>query len=359
MSKSSAEKTPNIGFEMDMEGKASLHQVSRFLRRGMVDVTKATVKANAPIWLEHTQHRTDAVIGHVLHSTPDGVPIQTLEANVQNSKSTERAFATNAPGVLPLLKSLQPLFSESRQAIQVRMTPSPWTSFGLDGAAAFPQIEMQIVFDETQMPFMRTLKAVVDERVSDIMLPQDMADVRFISRTSLGYAATQADSNLATFLANGNLKVTGTGRLGVPPTLKMRIPSRVLRKDSQVAKEISGENGCDDVEMEYIFAGLDFRDYLQYNLGDYIMTYTKIEGGITGGRRGELMLHKAKLKVPSNNMNHDSSGFDQDFGQLFDMAYKVVRALDNRGSKWIAASILNSSLPHKPASTDGGAEIGG
>jgi hypothetical protein len=75
-----------------------------------------------------------------------------------------RAF-TNA--LLPLLKSLQPLFSESRQAIQANDTLS-LDFFGLDGAAAFPQIEMQIVFDETQMPFMRTLKAVVDERVSTL-----------------------------------------------------------------------------------------------------------------------------------------------------------------------------------------------
>ncbi|KAI9870523.1 MAG: hypothetical protein M1830_004133, partial [Pleopsidium flavum] len=354
---SSVAKKANIGFEMNTEGKALLDQVGGFLRRGMVDMTKATARSDIPTWLEHTQHRTDAVIGHVLHSTADGIPIQALE-DVQNNKSTGRTFATNAPGVLPVLNALPPIFNEPKQAIHLRMTPSPWTSFGLGGAAAFPQIEMRIVFDaETQMPSLRMLNAVTDERVSDLMLPQNMADLRFISRTSLGYAAAQVDSNVTAYLANASLKVTGKGRLGAPPTLQMRIPSRILRKGSQVAKAFS--EGGEDVEMEYLFAGLDFREYIQYDLADHIMTYTKIEGGITGGRRSELLLHKTPSKEISDNTNDDSTGFDQDFAQLFQLAYKVVSVLDNREFGRSPNSIRRALLsPMRPASTDKGAQNG-
>lgn len=347
-----------INSKKDTKTKELRQQVSNFLRRGIVDVTNATAETDQSMWLEHTEHRLDAVVGHILHSADEGSLIRTSGAI--ESSSVERTFATSAPGLLPLLNVLRPISNEPKQAIHLRMTPSPWTPYGLNGVAAFPQIEMQILFHPlSQMPFLHKLEAIIDERVSDIMLPQDVADLRFINRTSLRYAAIESDQNLAAFLANANLKVTGTGRLGAPPTLKMRIPRKALREDSTLAKETPPEDGSQDVEMEYLFAGLDFRDYIEYNLHDYALTYTRIEGGITGGRRGELSLHRTGMEVDRTNSNDEDPAFYEEFSRFFEAAFSLVQALDNKGTIQKVREVLYRLRRTKPQTKDEPAESGG
>lgn len=340
-----------MGFEATENVNPFVNRITNFLRLQEHAVSEAKNKDDTSFWHEQVQHQTYAVLGHVLHHShvSTSVQITNLREHVQTSTSSERTFSTNIPGILRVLKSLTPLFNTPRQAIRLRLTPSPWTSFSLDGAAAFPPIEFRIEFDPyTDKPFVHTLEAVVQKRVSDVMLPEEMSDIRLVNKSTLAYTAIQSDPKLADFMANANLKVKGgpdpdgasrrRGRLGAPPTLKMRIPRRIIRPDSQVAQKLSGDNGSDDVEMEYLYAGLDFREHLNYAFDDYVLRYTMIEGGITGGRRSELVLHKAPtFNISSNGTESQIVDVDPEVFGLFREAYGLVQRLDRKGSRRVFA----------------------
>ena len=363
----SIRKRPATGFEATENVKLFGDQINKFLQNEEHTVSSVTVQDHISLWQQNLQHQTYAVLGHVLHRSHVSSPIQisNVKEHVRNSKSNERTFSTNMPGILRILKTLKPLFSTPRQAMRLRLTPSPWTSSGLDGAGAFPPIELRVEFDPyTDIPFVHTLEAVVEKRVSDIMLPEEIVDLRLANKTTLAYAAIQTDPRLAKFMANARLKVKGVsngettstatrGRLYAPPTLKMRIPRSIIRPDSQVARTLSAENCSDDVEMEYLYAGLDFREHLNYALGDdYVLRYTMIEGGITGGRRGELVLYKAP--APAFDVPGDDTAAadtepepEPEAVGLFMKAYGFVQRLDPTGSRRMLAEGVWKETPHK------------
>ena len=323
-------------------------RVSKFLRERKDDTPSTTAKAETCSWHESTENLTFAVLGHVLHSRDDESPIQISDAkDVQSSEASGRTFSTTLPGNMFVLQNLNASSDLPRQAIQLRLTPSPWTSFGLDGARAFPEIEMRVEFNPfTQKPFVQKLEAVVDERVSDIMLPQERADLRLVYRSTLAFAAVETDSKLAEFMEKANLRVKGggapgapssRGRLGAPRSLQMQIPRRIIREDSKVAKELSAGNKPQDVEMEYLYAGLDYREHLDYEFGEHHVRYTIIEGGISGGRRGELLLYKTpRSEAPDNGTESDSPKHEQEVVKLFEKAYGLVKTLDPRNVRVIA-----------------------
>ena len=335
--------------------KPLLNRIHHFLQHEEHAVSEATIRDDNSSWQEQVQSQTYAVLGHVLHRSHVSTPVQTsnVKEHIQTSKPSERTFSSNMPGIQRVLKSLTPLSSTPRQAIRLRLTPSPWTSFGLDGAGAFPPIDMRVKFDPyTDMPFLHTLEAVVEKRVSDVMLPEEMIDLRFINRTTLAYTALQTDSRLVEFMAKANLQVKRDtdihpaskptkrrGRLAAPPTLKMRIPRRIIRPDSQVAQSLRNEKRSDDVEMEYLYAGLEFREHVNYALDDYVLRYTMIEGGITGGRRGELVLHKAPsaFDISGDDTQSQDAEVDSEIAGLFGKAYDLVQRLDRRGSRRVLA----------------------
>lgn len=353
----SVRKRPLTDLEATENVKSFGHRIENFLQHKEHTLLKATTKDDASLWQEHVQHQTYAVLGHVLHHSNVSTPLQmsNVKEHVQKSTPSERTFSTNMPGISHVLKSLTPLFSMPRQAICVRLTPSPWTPFGLDGAGAFPPIDLRVEFDPfTDMPFVHSLEAVVEKKVSDIMLPEEIADLRLVNETTLAYAALQTDARLADFMANAKLKVKGgregdtpsrpnmrRGRLSAPSTLTMRIPRRIIRPESRVAKDLSEDNSSDDVEMEYLYAGLEFREHLNYALDDYILRYTMIEGGITGGRRGELVLFKTQASafdISGSETPTADAELDPEVVGLFTKAYGLVQRLDRRGSRRMLAA---------------------
>lgn len=367
----SIRKRPLTGFEATDDVKSFVHRITKFLRHEERPMSEANITHDASLWQEHVQHQTYAVLGHVLHRSHVSTPVQisNVREHVPTSTPSERILSTNLPGILRLLNNLTPLSSTPRQAILLRLTPSPWTTFGLDGARAFPPIELRVKFDSfTDMPYVHILEAVVGKRESDVMLPEEVADVRLVKKTTLPYAAIQTDPNITEFIANAKLKVKGgpdrdkapvqRGRLGAPPALKMRIPRRIIRPDSRVAKELSGDSGPDDIEMEYLYAGLDFREHLNYALDDYVLRYTMIEGGITGGRRGELVLHKPSptSDTSSDDIPPQAAVLDPEILGLFEKAYGLVQKLDRHGSRRMLAEGLWTEGPQSyTLITDGAA----
>lgn len=345
------------GLEATKNARSFKHRIKNFLQHEEHTFSKATIKDDASLWQEHVQYQTYAVLGHVLHHSTVSTPFQisNVKEHIQKSTPSERTFSTNVPGISQVLRTLTPLFSTPRQAIYLRLTPSPWTPFGLDGAGAFPPIDLRVEFDPfTDMPFVHSLEAVVEKKVSDIMLPEEIADLRLVNETTLAYAAIQTDARLVDFMANANLRVKGgregdtpskpkmrRGRLSAPSTLTMRIPRRIIRPESRVAKDLSEDINSDDVEMEYLYAGLEFREHLNYALDDYVLRYTMIEGGITGGRRGELVLLKTQASAfdnPGGETPAADAELDPEVVVLFTKAYGLVQRLDRRGSRQILAA---------------------
>ncbi len=251
------------------------------------------------------------------------------------------------------------------------MTPSPWTSLGLYWARAFPELDLRVEFDRAEnKPFLQSLEAIVDERKVDVAFPEEPSDLRLVSRSTLEYAAIQTDSQLNDFIANASLRIKDKdgrgmarrGRLNAPPTFKIRIPGRLVRRDPRMASLPS--TSADLIEMEYLFAGLDFREQLQFPLGNYnTLEYTMIEGGVSGGRRGELVLRRAPPagtgvspsssqdgkppsddKQSSEGKSEAEDGLDPELVELVERAYIVARTLDHRGSRKTAAKLLKTRL---------------
>ncbi len=346
------------------EGRALLTRANNCMRIPNVDNEVARLSSGTAIWEQEAKAERYAVLGQILHASPDEAALLPSDAiELKDSKNRRRIFNSNINGALLLLKLLKAAEATPKQAIHIRMIPSPWTSLGVYGTTAFPRLDLRVEFDpQTNAPFLQSLKATVDERHVDIMLPEEPSDVRLVSRMTFQHAGIETDARLTDFLANASLRIKnkdGTrvarrGRLNTPPTLTMRIPARMIPAD--VRAKAAPDALAEETEMEYLFAGLDFRETLQYNLAKYRkLEYTVIGGGASGGRRAELVLRKAPpegadaslgLREDEIRSTDGTTGTDEvldpEVVELLETAYAVAGTLDHRGSRRSTAQILRT-----------------
>jgi hypothetical protein len=344
-------------------------------------------------WDRRTFTETSAIMGMVLHSSPDANQAHLLTSNPgepgwQNAIST---FSTQVPNlsrvlsrgnvkergtkidylVLRLLPNpfFVPEISTSaspptegkenaksndanqktadEKKVQVHAPTEIRDKKGAIGAVAlwaFPPVEMRFSIDpDTKETKLRDIQAIVEEDQTDVMLPHNAVDVRFQQRTTTRLIR-KYNPQIRRFLKKCQLSLTSVVRLDAPPTITLPISKHICRKPG--FKLLDGnttegkETGDDEVrQVPYLFAGLEIRSTFVLDYGQWRLLYTSIEAGRTGGRRAEVRIRPVKSGKVSTEKEFVHAayrlaaalGSSEDFGPLPE--FSGIRNIQKKDSK--------------------------
>ena len=216
-----------------------------------------------------------------------------------------------------------------------------------DPAQSAPALELRLAATDTEVLGVESLRAILRTRVSDVMLPSSVVDVRFAqtqqvslgpvpispladdsnnpiptpshdnttttsdnNNDAVGYGHAEALSNwqpISDFLSRARLDLAH-GKLEVPHHQKFPVPWRLFNHHNQSNTDTKEEQGAQEQEQEpplgneddlrntsYAFVGLEMHrsasmPYVDGGHQPLRLTYTSVEAGQGGGRRAEVTL---------------------------------------------------------------------
>lgn len=252
---------------------------------------------------------TSALMGAVLHSNPDNVLIGP-ESTPMNTHGLLHAFSTKVPNLSQVLSKGDVLHKGRKtNRLILRFQPDPFvltpkqikrpkypSSFkevpiGTNALSAFPSIEMTFDIDEDKNTTLKAVYAVVHEKKTDVMVPDNAVDIRFQQRTTSRLQKRHL-APIKKFLGKSQLSLAVKGRkLDTPPSIILPISSHLCRDEGfkLFGKEPS-EKVPEEKEIQYLFAGLELHSTIAFTWKSFQVYYTSIEAGKAGGRRAELKI---------------------------------------------------------------------
>ncbi|KAI9790337.1 MAG: hypothetical protein M1835_001011 [Candelina submexicana] len=290
---------------------------------------------------EESRQVCSALLGQILHEAQDDASARPVNAEGV-SKLLNRTMSTSISGALLVLKFL-PLRRIS-ESLHLRLLPSPWTSLGIGGMEAFPEMEIRVALrGKDKRCFLQRVSAILGSEASDVMLPEKRADLRFRKDVTLDLMNVHEDKAIADFLAESHLDTLGTGQLRAPANLKLHVPRWIVRDNGiKFSNTITTKNGIEEVEMDYLFSGLEYRHSVIIEWERYELEYTTIEAGKLGGRRTELRLINEPLTASPtllSRLRRDSSiGLDE----FMASAYRLVNNLGKRATNNFSVRTVKS-----------------
>ena len=187
----------------------------------------------------------------------------------------------------------------------------------------FPGLMLYIRIDpDTKETSLAEVRLILEEIEVDLLLPDEAADIRFLTESFLSPAG-EVDPEIEKFLEASSLGVAGNQRLRTPKSLTMLIPSHAIRSFPAVSSDSKTANSGPPlggaakpgVSVEYTFTSLEHRSVVAGLDADagFRMQYSIVEAGETGGRREELRMVLAKQ--PTRNLNGDCGHGHGDEGE--------------------------------------------
>lgn len=315
---------------------------------------------------EHRMFTTSSIIvGHVLHES-DGrdILVQPVDFAARRKKT---AFLPATQNLAQLLRAQQLESSGQVSTLRMRFVPSPWkVDDDLDTKdTTFPPIDMRFfVDDETGDLRLADIVAVISSTTADVMLPDRSLDLRFKQRKTCRLKSLHNAQlpDVKDFLLASQLNLN-QGPIVTPPSLTIPIAGHMYGQDSEVEST---------VPVEYMFAGLEYRQAFATSFDGWKMLYTSIDSGKAGGKRAELSLRPTRV-IPSENINKNSPMADRmrRSNEFIAAAYKLVDALEEptmrvkqRNSSAMSVrpldevdSWLKEKRTHRRASAKGAASV--
>jgi hypothetical protein len=271
------------------------------------------------LWEETYSGDTCVVVGHILHE----VSSSKKASITRNKKATieDSTFVPAAPNLSRLLRSWNRQDDVPEESFIIRLIPSPWTAAGPESLQQFPPIEIFLSIDpDTKEPRLENAKAVVDLVVSNIMLPDRNVDLQFrrrkVSCFSPGFPLRA--SQIEEFIRSSQLNLF-RGDLKTPPSLTLPIAKHIAGPHTLAPQSKLFPSHMD---VEYFFAGLEFRSKLSLEFEGLHLLYTSVECGKADGRRGELSLLNQRLR---SDLTGSSTLATPEF---IECAYRLVEALE-------------------------------
>jgi hypothetical protein len=270
---------------------------------------------------------TSAIVGHILHETPDVSDVTALSSRVPTNRHV--IFRPETMRLSRFLGAMEIPNALPKTSLVMRFLPSPWTAAGSRTLAEFPPLEMHFaVHPETKDLELKDVIAVVASTASDVMLPALPLDLRFQQRSTarLHTLYRYQLPQITNFLKASQLNIT-QGRLETPPSLNLPIARHLC---TPVAQGTPSGTLDDCVDVEYLFAGLEYRNTLSLNFEGWSLVYTSVEGGKADGRRGELSLCPHRLNSNTLDTSQNSAEWQEKQTQDFiQAAYSLVDTLGN------------------------------
>ena len=258
------------------------------------------------------------LVGSVLHSHPNEKSARATKLLKSNRSEVLHAFSSGVPNLsqilthATLLRAKQELTPVSQptpsrikpvESLILRFLPNPFQisdsdnqPVGASALDAFPPVEMRFDIDpENREAKLRETQVVIQEDISDIMLPEQAVDLRFEQRQTRRLRRKYIPQ-IKQYLEQSDLCLAG-GQLETPAKIRLPI-SRHICKD-QGLQLLSGHPDADQdvAEVEYLFAALEIRSTIALSFKGLRLLYTSIEAGKAGGRRSELKVRSTSERT--------------------------------------------------------------
>lgn len=266
-------------------------------------------------WVSNISYWDSALLGQVLFPTLGPKRATKSDSGLQPKLAEwRREFVTLVPG---LVRSLESFGLETtdptawdEEFLLIRLIPSFKTSLPVP-LEVVPELEIRIFFDESSKTTSIRDVRLVRRKELDLLLPQNIMDLRFIRRACVYSRKGGLDAQIKQFVQDSNLDIWGTGRLRTPTSLTISIPPHSL---GPISDGRSSE-GFEREQVEYTFASLEHRCEIGvpfHQPGSWAdLTYTSIEAGKIGGRRDELGLKQPRRMKSAHQIDEDDSHDDE------------------------------------------------
>lgn len=313
-----------------------------FLSQGRPRYANVSLGGRQPTyWQINQEHKVSAVLGHIAY--PALLPraetklthARTYARGSQQAKfekaflktiDSRRIMTTNLPEVLPSLEHISFSSQDVRHELKVRLTPSH-VEDGLDvSLKSLPEIDLRIALGTQNEPVqIRSVQLVRDKSEMDLLLPQEVADIRFCGCT-VSEATHRIDPKVKRFVEESNFNVWGEERLRTPSKLSLRIPKWTIQQGA--AEELTRP-----IEVEYAYDSMEYLSYMSMMYRGVPMFYTTVEAGKAGGRRTELRF-ETTLEGPTHVKG--------EFVPFFDTVREFVARMNRRNDDFVGLEDTNS-----------------
>ncbi|KAH8811406.1 mitochondrial inner-membrane-bound regulator-domain-containing protein [Xylogone sp. PMI_703] len=277
--------------------------ISNIQGQQSVDESEAIVShngtGNEAHWSNKYFTESSAIIGNVLHSHTAYDPAIWMPSQRYNPSSNPlKSFSTSVPNISRILNEVQLENKQPIEGVTMRFLPSPWNNQDINGSGiglraldAFPAMEMRFsVHPITKALHLEDVNAIVQVTTADLMLPDQAVDLRFQQKTQSSLQTQpQGLAQINSFLTQSQLSLTSGKQLVTPPELALPISRHLCRMANEIVSPSS-----DLQDVQYVFAGLEYRNTVVMNYEGWRLLYTSIEAGKADGRRGELKLRAIK-----------------------------------------------------------------
>ncbi|KAF3921017.1 hypothetical protein AA313_de0200063 [Arthrobotrys entomopaga] len=260
--------------------------------------------------VETTYH---VVLGQILHSSPS-LPTDREYKSLNDILSADpsRVLCNSVPRLVDFLSSLNPVTYTYDFKILLKFSPSPWanpTNFEL-----LPPVEMELhMKPETNEIVGLKISAVESKGITDVMMPRNSTDLRFIRRRLAKIDGKTAE--VKAYINDAYLDVLGDDRLKAGEELVLNVPRWLVKGTKREERwdlddegmvvgdmivdeedvDADGEEGT--VPITYYFTGLETRSSTVFNFEGAPLVYSKVEAGASGGSYDEVILQCQKEQI--------------------------------------------------------------
>lgn len=260
-------------------------------------------------WALEPKFKVSAEFGQALFPMNMSDPNKVVEAA---SDSQQSPFHTAIPGLGSLLASseFENISRTETPALGYNFIPAPEqkglsTKVGSD----FPRLYIQVrTGRDGNRPTLHKLSIGFQERIHDVLLPDQAADLRFLRYGRLRFSSkSHHDKNVEEWTESVRQNIESGGRLSAP-SLTIEVPKWTIPGFPSDAIGM--------LPVRYLFTGVQFRQSVTGRLLDTRVSYSTVQSGKLGAKGGALSAYSAELK-----------GEDVE-AQIRDFATKCVQLVD-------------------------------
>lgn len=308
-------------------------------------------------WEESPKHQTFATFVQVLYPSEHlNALAQKLEAKkislrsrtLQNSLYSQRQLFYGFPGLRFMLQNASP-GTQVGEDLRIRLRPSPKALLKEGDGIIFPDVELRIKCDlATRTCEFSSARIILNQQEVDLLLPTEMADIRFCSMTRI-FSGAKTDLQILESLSSSNINIFAQKALNFPDTLSLSIPPHLahrphnqsaLRKSTQKFESVEDFllEGGPDITVKYALSKFEHWSYMSGDIMGLNFKYAVISSGKTR-KREEL---RVALDEEEEGPTLDVAAFMARFKVLSEMIARLRDVNQVKGNDSnIAASLVS------------------
>lgn len=248
-------------------------------------------------WYLEPEYKVSADFGQALFPLEYSDPKKVIEA-VSDPRSP---FQPTIPGLGSLLASseFQNLSRTETPALLYDFIPSPdQNDLELEVGPDFPKLHVQVrTGRKGNTSAIHKLSLGFQERVHDILLPDQAADIRFYRYGRLRFSSkSHHDKNVEEWSEAVRQNIESGERLSAP-SLTIEIPKWTIPGFPSDATGM--------LPIKYLFSGIQFRQSVTGRLLDTQISYSTLQSGKLGAKGGVLSAYSPNLEGQYETQIHD------------------------------------------------------